>query len=252
MNFLTDNVALQHKDFLYKLRNNYNFYVDSEIFSCNGYRPNNIGYIVESKYFVQDTIYHFKLHYKEILNNFQFMLVNDLSLLKLDDKIKWAPPSFCWIKNPEIKNKTKLISMISSSKQMSPGHRKRFEYVNKFKNNLDLYGRGHNEIKNKEDGLDDYMFSVAIENDQYGGYFTEKIIDCFATGTVPIYLGDPKIDRYFNPDGIITLDETFDIKSLTADLYYSKIDAIKENFEISKQFFSMQNYIYNNYLKGAE
>ena len=33
------------------------------------------------------------------------------------------------------------------------------------------------------------MFSVCIENDVYDTYFTEKILDCFATGTIPIYKG---------------------------------------------------------------
>lgn len=239
----------KNDDFLYKLRDSYKFYINEEIFMCNEYQPNNIGYIIESRQFVGQVVYHFKLMYKEILNNFKMMLVNDLSLLKLDSRIKWAPPSFCWIKEPGIREKTKLVSMISSSKQMCSGHLKRLQYVSKFRNDLDLYGRGHNEIAKKEYGLDDYMFSVAIENDQYGGYFTEKIIDCFATGTIPIYLGDPKIDRFFDPDGIIVLDENFDIKSLTPDLYYSKIEAVRNNFEISKQFFSIQDYIYNNYLK---
>lgn len=252
MDFSTDSSVLQHQDFLYKLRKNYNFYIDSEIFSCSNYEPNNIGYIIESRSFVKDIIYHFKLHYKEILNNFELMLVNDLSLIKLDSKIKWAPPSFCWIKNPGIRNKTKLVSMITSNKKYCEGHIKRIAIANQLKDHVDLFGRGFNAIQNKEEGLDDYMFSVAIENDQYAGYFTEKIIDCFATGTIPVYLGDPKIYRYFNPDGIIILDDKFDIKSLTSDLYYSKINAVKENFEKSKQFFSIQNYIYNNYLKGEE
>jgi hypothetical protein len=251
MDYKNDSPSLQHKDFLYKLRNDYKFYIDHEIFLCDGYEPNNIAYIVESRQFTNEVVYNFKLRHKEILNNFKLMLVNDLSLLKLDDRIQWSPPSFCWIEDPSVREKTKLASMISSSKQMCAGHLKRLEYVSKFRGQLDLYGRGHHEIEKKEQGLDDYMFSVAIENDQYGGYFTEKVIDCFATGTIPIYLGDPKIDRHFNMDGIIMLDDNFDIKSLTPELYYSKIDAVRDNFERSKQFFSAQNYIYNNYLKDT-
>jgi hypothetical protein len=36
---------------------------------------------------------------------------------------------------------------------------------------------------------------------------------------------------------------------LTEELYYDKINAIKENFEIAKQFSSIQDYLYKNYLK---
>ena len=37
--------------------------------------------------------------------------------------------------------------------------------------------------------------------------------------------------KYFNEDGIIFLDDDFDLSTLTKDLYYSKIEAVKDNFE---------------------
>ena len=39
------------------------------------------------------------------------------------------------------------------------------------------------------------------------------------------------IDEFFNKDGIIILDDDFDINSLTKELYDDKIDAIKENYK---------------------
>ena len=76
------------------------------------------------------------------------------------------------------------------------------------------------------------MFSIAVENAVYDTYFTEKLTDCFATGTIPVFYGSKKvIKKYFNPDGVIFLDDNFDISTLTEDLYYSKMDAIKDNFE---------------------
>ena len=83
----------------------------------------------------------------------------------------------------------------------------------------------------KEEALRDYMFSITIENDAYNNYFTEKITDCFANGTIPVYWGSPNIGEYFNEDGIILLTEDFDINSLTKELYDSKIDTVKENYE---------------------
>ena len=67
------------------------------------------------------------------------------------------------------------------------------------------------EIPNKEIGLKDYRFSFCVENDTYDTYFTEKILDCFATGTIPVYLGAPDIGNHFNMDGIIILSEEFDV-----------------------------------------
>jgi len=93
------------------------------------------------------------------------------------------------------------------------------------------------------------MFSVAIENSSYGSYFTEKVQDCFATATIPIYYGAPDIGKFFNPDGIITLTDDFDVSKLTTEMYYDKIDAVKENLEIIKSLPINEDNIYKTYLQ---
>lgn len=152
-----------------------------------------------------------------------------------------------WVQDKQIYKKTKLVSMISSNKGYTPGHRKRLEYVEKFKNQVDLYGTGFNTIERKEDGLMDYMFSINIENASYDTYFTEKLTDCFATGTIPVFYGCKSVVDYFNEDGIIFLEDDFDISSLTKELYYSKIDAVKDNFDRIQNFPVAEDYIYKNY-----
>jgi hypothetical protein len=52
----------------------------------------------------------------------------------------------------------------------------------------------------------------------------KKISDCFATG--PYQYGTDMIGDVFNMDGIIMLNENFNINDLTPELYYNKIDAI--------------------------
>lgn len=44
------------------------------------------------------------------------------------------------------------------------------------------------------------------------GYITEKIIDCFYAGTIPLYLGAPDIDKYIPKDCYI---DCRDFKSWT-------------------------------------
>ena len=61
-----------------------------------------------------------------------------------------------------------------------------------------------------------------FENGQYETYFTEKLLDCFATGTIPVYLGAPDIGNYFNKDGIIDLTDEFEVSD---EIYFSKMDA---------------------------
>lgn len=188
------------------------------------------------------------LHYIRIYDAI-FMNVQCDELLSLHKKFKQVYQYGTWILTPKIYEKTKLVSMISSNILMCEGHKRRLEWVKKLKDKLDFYGRGFNYIENKEDGLRDYMFSVAIENESCLGYFSEKIQDCFATGTIPIYYGAPDIGKFFNPNGIITLTDDFDISMLTEELYHSKMDAIKENYEIVKNINIIDDYLYLKYLK---
>ena len=110
-----------------------------------------------------------------------------------------------------------------------------------------LFGRGFNEVEYKEEALADYMFSVAIENAD--DWFTEKILDCFLTGTVPIYYGTPSITKWFNPDGIIFLEDGFDIEELDEDLYKSMEPAIKDNFERAMKMEMLEDFIWETYFE---
>ena len=95
------------------------------------------------------------------------------------------------------------------------------------------------------------MFSVGIENAVYDCYFTEKLTDCFACGTIPIFYGSRGVTKYFNEDGIIFLDDEFDLSSLTPDLYYSKMDAVKDNLERAIEFPIAEDYLYQTYFNGS-
>jgi len=53
----------------------------------------------------------------------------------------------------------------------------------------------------------DTMFHVAVENVRQANYFTEKLIDCFLTRTVPVYWGCPNIGDFFDLAGIIIVSE---------------------------------------------
>ncbi|MBO0357369.1 hypothetical protein J0X19_05385 [Hymenobacter sp. BT186] len=41
-----------------------------------------------------------------------------------------------------------------------------------------------------------YRFAICYENTKLAGYISEKIFDCFGAGCVPIYLGEPEIERF--------------------------------------------------------
>lgn len=83
------------------------------------------------------------------------------------------------------------------------------------------------------------MFNICIENSRHENYFTEKIKDCFATRTVPIYVGCPNIGKFFNIEGIIVADNwhrAIDIcRCLTPDDYRNRKESIEDNLgKVSK------------------
>lgn len=225
------------------------FFVDNAVLSSINQKTNKkkFAWISESNAIrpLQEKIIK---HKDQILETYELIFTHNKKLLQLDNKFKFCPADGWWIKNPQIFKKINLISMISSNKNRCVGHQIRLDYVKKYQKNVDLFGRGFNEIKNKEEGLKNYMFSIAIENASYDFYFTEKIMDCFATGTIPIYLGCQNIGEYFNVDGIIFLDSNFKISSLSSDLYYENMSAIVENFEIVKKWEVPEDWIFEKYL----
>lgn len=44
--------------------------------------------------------------------------------------------------------------------------------------------------------LQNYKFSICFENTIFGGYVTEKIMDCFFAGAIPVYYGAPDVAKY--------------------------------------------------------
>ena len=222
------------------------FYIDDTI--NNGINDSRSGakylWLLESKNIKRGLVESIIKNQKLVEDTYDTIFTHDQRLLTLGDKYKWVPVQGFWIKDPKIYEKSKMISMISSNKRMCDGHVTRLEWVERIGEQLDLYGRGFNEISDKEEGLCDYMFSVAIENGQYETYFTEKILDCFATGTIPVYLGAPDIANHFNKDGIIDLTEEFEVSE---DIYYSKIDAIQDNLERAKKMEVLEDFIWQNY-----
>jgi hypothetical protein len=88
--------------------------------------------------------------------------------------------------------------------------------------------------------FNDSMFHIAMENSRIRGYFSEKIVDCFITYTIPIYFGCPNIGDFFHKEGIIianSVDEIIEIvNNLTEEDYYSRKEWMEKNREIAKNY----------------
>lgn len=187
---------------------------------------------------------------KDNYNKFDLIFTFDEDLLCLSEKFIFLPIGGCWIQEKDIKihGKNKNLSFILSEKKTTDGHLLRHEiYSLNIIDKKDIYGFS-NPIENKISALKEYRFSIVIENTSKNFYFTEKIIDCFATGTIPIYWGCPKIRKFFDINGIIQFENLNQLKNilnnLNEDLYNSKIDSIRYNFNESKKYIVAEDEIY--------
>lgn len=219
----------------------------------------NIALLIESQE-VNKEQYSFIEKYNSL---FDIVLTFDKSLLDLGDNFKLNLYGTTWLNDiyRKIWEKNKICSFIISNKQITSGHKLRHTIINYLKdknNNIDIYGGNYIQLdftktkpfskehstqdtsNQKIMGLKDYMFSIVIENCKKDYYFTEKIIDCFLTGTIPIYYGCPSIGSFFNNKGILvfnTPSECYDIiQTLTVDKYNELMPYIKDNYEIAQNY----------------
>jgi len=197
---------------------------------------------------------------------------DDLLLRRYPEKARFVPFGGCWIPDEKwgMHPKTKLVSMIYSGKNFMEGHKLRHQVaaLAHDKNiRLDLYGHGCGRpIECKSEGLADYRFSVVIENDRAPNYFTEKILDCFALGTIPIYWGAPNISAFFDMGGIIPVDdldhlfvELSDLRARHYDEYeylggerVYRIPAAERNLVTARKHVLPEDYIYEHHLKAFD
>lgn len=167
-----------------------------------------------------------------------------------------------WIdkKHFGICNKTKNISTITSWKQWTELQKFRHKLLPLIKEKIDIFGNGTDKpIDHKVQAIQDYRFHLVIENCSLASYWSEKFTDAILLKSVPIYLGCPTIKNFYNPEGILFIDESRPIDSvlnlinyIATEEFYNDPDvqnAVKENFDIAKNQIVQEDYIYENILK---
>ena len=100
------------------------------------------------------------------------------------------------------------------------------------------------------------QFSIVIESSRENSYFTEKLIDCLVTKTIPIYFGCPNISEFFDVRGMIIVNSYQElinsVNSIDEQLYESMKPFIEENYIRAQKYAScfferiqveIQNYI---------
>lgn len=111
--------------------------------------------------------------------------------------------------------------------------------IGNLKANIDLIYRG--KAKSKQSTIANYKFTLCLENGRYNSYITEKIIDCFVCGTIPLYLGAPDINAYIPSDCYVDLakfeshDELYQYITEMPEKRYEELLAAAKNFLSSEE-----------------
>ena len=119
--------------------------------------------------------------------------------------------------------KTRFCSITVSNGNRHPMFIRLFEAFE----GVDSGGKWRNNVggpvKSKLDFDRSHKFSIVCENTAHSGYTTEKLVEAFAAGCIPIYWGDPDVAKVFNPKAMINVS---DFDSLTALVdYVHKVDS---------------------------
>ena len=174
-------------------------------------------------------------------------------LLRNNDKAVWFLGIQGWVRDYWFLEKEFGVSSLVSGKRKRglPGHAMRHDlwdaryqisvpkkfYLSSFDKYKKADYNNNPVLHESKAPLFDSMFHIAIENISLQNMFTEKIIDCFQTKTIPIYYGAPNIGDYFDIDGILVVNSVNDIirtcNMLTPKLYEHMLDSIETNYTLS-------------------
>ncbi len=104
---------------------------------------------------------------------------------------------------------------------------------------------GNESIGENKDKLFHSQFHIAIENCSVKNYFSEKILDCFISKTIPIYCGCVNIGEFFNEKGIIkftNINECIEkCNSLNEHSYEDMISYVEENYNAALKYLDWRS-----------
>lgn len=112
----------------------------------------------------------------------------------------------CYVISNALGNPTRklLIDKLTDYKELASG--------GKYRNNVG------GPVKDKIEFEKKYKFTLCMENSSAPGYVTEKLIEGFAGGGIPIYWGDPSINEKFNEKAFINCMRYESIEAIVNDV----------------------------------
>ena len=199
-------------------------------------------------------------HFPRIIDRFRAVFTHDSILLaQFPDVCRMIPGGCTWIGGSHgggearLYAKTRLVSMVSSTKSLCPLHLFRYQLAQALTHDPAVavfIARPGAYFKTIET-LADFRYSVVVENHQDDYFFTEKLLNCFATGTVPVYLGARKIHEFFDRDGVIPFQSWDELRAILPSLgdqdYQSRRAALQTNLERVRDFDCTEDFMASRY-----
>jgi hypothetical protein len=260
LNYLKD-IFKNKKNFIFKINTKNPDYILYDVFGCEHNNPkynnsikiaeyseniipdfNEADYVLSQAHFSYlDRYFKYPsfIYQLNILNKSYFLIYINIDIKQIRKSI---------LKQPI---RTKFCAAVISNNISSDLFRLNFiKQLNKYKK-VDMGGFVYNnvggKVNNKIEFLSSYKFCIAMENTDGDGYISEKIIEAFAGGTIPIYYGDYMIDEYINKRAYILIKSEKDINKKIE--YIKKID---NDNKLYKSILSEKIFLYNDITKRTE
>lgn len=141
-----------------------------------------------------------------LINDFRFG--DDLQLpfkREIDfEKIKKEKSKFCnFIYSQEIPFRNKFFKDLSKHKKIDSPGRCMTNMKPIAESNARDSRRSINWAEEKLEFLKPYKFTIAFENGLDNGFTTDKLVHPFLVNSIPIYMGNSKVDKRFNTESFI-------------------------------------------------
>ena len=240
------NDGIEHQNQKYKkcVKIYYNGENNSRLYNfndCNIY----LGYDVFSKTKINYKHYHWMIFLKDFINtklvstisknifNYSYILPRN-KLYSIDKK------KFCCflVSNGKNKIRNNFFWELSKYKKIDSGG----SLFNNINTKISLDPSKRDEETKK--WISQYKFMITFENSSVPNYLTEKIIQAYSYGAIPIYWGDPNVTNLVNPKCFINYYDYNDFSKL--------IEAVKRIDNDDKLYLNMYNQPFfknPNYLK---
>lgn len=249
----------------YNIGLNTHLYGHASMLETMGKPARRYGYLFETRAVIPEDYRIFDRH-EGLHKDFDLIFTSDRDIIeKYGNARFWPNWATSWVpkelSTPDlVDRKTRNASIVSSYKTTCELHVVRIAAARHAKAHpelgVDAFGTfDGGALIPIQDSLLEYRYSVAVENFISPWLFTERLINCFVTCTVPIYAGATDVGKFFNTDGIIQIapEELRDLGRVAAQCsesdYAARREAVLDNFQRAQEYGNPWDYLYTRYLR---